>query len=163
MMDIVTELNPNYPAWMHWQMVKVHLARREYGLAIKELEMTQTGWWFWTHAFLAAAHCGDGDTARGREELEAALALNPGFAEVYWADMYFWNKSDDVRPMFDAVNHGLEACGWEVPPDPGREAFAQQPCDPRRLGANRSRRLLRLVSRQAVTRRRRRQGRQQHL
>ena len=87
----------------------------------------------------------------------------PDLADMYWQDFYFWNKGADVRPMVDAVASGLEACGWEVPPDPGREAFAQQPCDPRRLGANRSRRLLRLVSRQAVTRRRRRQGRQQHL
>jgi hypothetical protein len=79
----------------------------------------------WTHAFLAAAHCADGDVARGQEELDAALELNPSLAEVYWADMYFWNKSEDVRPMIDAVNQGLEACGWDVPPDPGREVFAQ--------------------------------------
>ncbi len=122
MMGKVTVLNPNYPVWMNWTMAKAHISRGEYVDAIRRLEMTQMGWYYWTRAYLAAAHCAGGDIARGREELEATLQARPDFAKVYWSEQYFWNKGPDVRPMIDAIAAGLEACGWDVPPDPGRPA-----------------------------------------
>ena len=124
MLELVQELNPNYPPWMNWDIAIVNMARGEYTEAIARLEQTQMDWQYWTPAFIAAAHCQNGDIESGRKSLETALQLNPDLAEVYWREFYFWNKGPDVRPMVDAVGSGLEACGWEVPPDPGPEAFA---------------------------------------
>ena len=124
-MDKVTELNPNYPAWMNWNMAKVYLTRGEFPEAIRRLEMTQMRWWYWTTAFTAAAYCANGNIDIGRENLDAALEANPSLAEVYWPEMYSWNKGPNVRPMIDTVAAGLEACGWDAPPDPGRETAAQ--------------------------------------
>jgi adenylate cyclase len=124
MLGLVQELNPNYPPWMNWDIAIVHMARGEYTQAIARLEQTQMDWQYWTPAFIAAAHCRNGDIESGRKALETALQLNPDLADVYWRDFYFWNKGPDVRPMVDAVVTGLEACGWDVPPDPGPEAFA---------------------------------------
>ena len=123
-MDKVTALNPNYPVWMNWFMAKAHMARGEYSDAITRLEMTQMEWWYWTKADIAASYCLKGEIERGREALEAALQANPDFAKVFWPETYFWNKGPDVRPLLDAVSNGLEACGWDVPPDLGPEAFA---------------------------------------
>jgi adenylate cyclase len=124
MLSRVTILNPNYPPWMNWGAVKAHIVRGEYADAVKRLEMTQMGWWYWTTAFIAAAQCADGNNELGKQALESALEANPNFREVYWREMYFWNKGPESRPMIDAIQSGLEACGWDVPPDPGREAFA---------------------------------------
>ena len=121
----VTLLNPNYPAWMNWNMAKVNLARGNYADAVARLEMTQMAWWYWTKAFLAGAHCANGDIERGQEALDAALQANPDLAEAYWPEVYYFNKRPEVRPMIDALTAGLEACGWDVPPDPGREATAE--------------------------------------
>ncbi len=120
----VTLLNPNYPAWMNWNMAKVHLARGDYADVVARLEMTQMAWWYWTKAFLAAAHCANGDIERGQEELDAALQANPDLAEAYWPEVYYFNKRPEVQPMIDALSAGLEVCGWDVPPDPGRQAAA---------------------------------------
>jgi adenylate cyclase len=120
----LTELNPNYPAWMNWTNVKAHLVRGEYSEAIERLEMTQMDWWYWTTAFLASAHCANGDVERGKIALETTLTAKPDLASVYWSEVYFWNKGPNVRTMFDALGTGLKACGWDVPPDPGRAAFA---------------------------------------
>jgi hypothetical protein len=81
-------------------------------------------WWWWTHAFRAAAHCATGNVERGRESLKETLNLAPNFAELYWQEFYFWNKGPKVRAKFDVMSKGLKACGWDVPHDPGREAFA---------------------------------------
>ncbi len=126
MLELVQQLNPNYPPWMNWDIAIVHMARGEYTEAIARLEQTQMDWQYWTPAFIAAAHCQNGDIESRRKSLETALQLNPDLADVYWRDFYFWNKGPDVRPMVEAVASGLEACGWDVPPDPGREAFAGQ-------------------------------------
>ncbi|MDP6953177.1 MAG: tetratricopeptide repeat protein [Alphaproteobacteria bacterium] len=116
--------DPNYPAWVNWNMAKVHLARGAYADTIIRLEMTKMAWWYWTKAFMAAAYCAGADIERGRDELSAALAANPDFGKVYWPEIYFWNKTPNVRPMIDNLSAGLTACGWDAPPDPGREAFA---------------------------------------
>ena len=29
-----------------------------------------------------------------------------------------------MYPLYEIIVAGLEACGWDVPPDPGPEAFA---------------------------------------
>ena len=123
----VSVLNPNYPITLNWTMAKVHFSRGEYSEAAIRLEMTKTEWWYWTAASIAAAQCAAGDVERGQRSLEAALSANPDFAEVYWPEMYFWNKGPDVRPMIDAISSGLETCGWAVPFDPGPEAFAATP------------------------------------
>ena len=68
--------------------------------------------------FLAAAHCADNDIESGRMVLEAALQANPDLAAVYWSELYFWQKGPDARPLLESVAAGLEACGWDVPPDP---------------------------------------------
>jgi adenylate cyclase len=119
-----TRLNPNYPAWQNWHPAKSHLSRGEYAEVEKLVQLTRMDWWYWTNAFLAAAQCGQGDLEQGRLSLEKALEANPDLADVYWPEMYFFNKGPDVRPMIDNLSAGLEACGWDVPPDPGREAFA---------------------------------------
>ena len=86
--------------------------------------MAKMGWYHWTHAYIAAAHCKSGNIEQGQKALAEALQIQPDLAEVYWADMYLWLMSPKVRPTVDAVGAGLEACGWDVPPDPGPEAFA---------------------------------------
>ena len=123
-MNKVALLNPNYPVWMNWILAKAHIASGEYSDAITRVQMTQMEWWYWTQAFMAAAYCASGETDRGKDALATALELKPEFAEVFWQEQYFWNKGPDVRPMLDAVSAGLEICGWDVPPDPGPEAFA---------------------------------------
>ena len=123
-MDKIAVLNPNYPTWMNWGTAKYYLWRGEYSEAVNRLEMTGMESWYWTTAFMAAAHCADGKTELGKSSLESALEAKPNLVDVYWAEMYFWNRGPDTRPMIDAVAAGLEACGWDVPPDPGREAFA---------------------------------------
>ena len=124
LMNKVALINPNYPAWMNWNMAKVHLARGEYLDALIRLEMTQMGWWHWTTVFMAAAQCANGDVEAGRQDLEVALEAAPDLAEVYWRDLYLFNQTLNVRPVIDAVGAGLDSCGWDVPPDPGPEAFA---------------------------------------
>jgi adenylate cyclase len=124
-MGKVTFLNPNYPPVMNWDLAKVYFARGKFLEAIIRLEMTRMEWWYWTTASLAAAHCANGDVERGQGLLDAALRAKPNLAEVYWPEAYFWNKGPDVRPMLDNVTSGLEACGWDIPPDPGRAAVAQ--------------------------------------
>jgi len=125
MMANVTRLNPNYPLRSNWIMAKVHLGRGEYAEAIRRLEMTQMEWFFWTTGALAASYCALGDLERGHQALAATLQAKPNFAEVYWPENHYWNKGADVQPIFDNLADGLRACGWEVPPDPGPEAFAQ--------------------------------------
>jgi adenylate cyclase len=120
-MGRIVELNPNYPPAANWIMAFVHIARREHEDAVKQLEMTQMPWWYWTQAFLASALCSLGDLEAGQTALNTALELNPDLYDVYWPESYFWNKGDDVRPIFNNVAAGLEACGWEMPPDPGRD------------------------------------------
>ncbi|MDP6953782.1 MAG: hypothetical protein QGF53_13590, partial [Alphaproteobacteria bacterium] len=124
-MERLAVLNPKYPGWMNWNMAKVHMARGEYGEAISRLEMAQMNWYFLTHVFLAAAHCARDDLERGEAAMSAALSAYPGLHDSYWREMYFWQKGEGTRPLVDAVANGLTACGWEVPPDPGPEAFAQ--------------------------------------
>ena len=123
-MDGLTTLNPKYPGWMNWNMAKVHMARGEFGAAISRLEANQMNWYFLTHVFLAAAHCASDDLERGKIALDTALSAYPGFRDAYWQEVYFWQKAG-TRPMIDALTSGLMACGWDIPPDPGREAFAQ--------------------------------------
>ena len=125
MVNGVTVLNPNYPPWLNWKIAHVHFAREEYADAIDRLGMTQTDWWYWTSAAIASAHCAMGDLELGREALRTALEMNPDFSDVYWSELYFWHRGPDVRPWLDNLSTGLRACGWEVPPDPGPEAFAQ--------------------------------------
>jgi adenylate cyclase len=124
LMDGLRKMNPNYPPWMNWMPAYGHLARGENTEAIALLEMTQMGWQDWTHAFIAAAHCLNGDIAEGRASLDVALEIDPGLADTFWSDTYYWQKGPGPRPMINAVEAGLEACGWDVPPDPGPEAFA---------------------------------------
>jgi hypothetical protein len=103
-------------------MAKVHLARDEFGEAISRLEMTQMNWYFLTHVFLAAAHCADDNLERGKLALDTALAAYPGLYDAYWQEVYFWQKGRGTRSLIEALTTGLEACGWDVPPDPGRAA-----------------------------------------
>jgi adenylate cyclase len=124
MMEDLAKMNPNYPPWMNWVPAYAHLARGENTEAIDLLEMTQMGWQDWTHAFIAAAHCLNGDIAEGQASLDVALEIDPELADTYWSETYFWQKGPGTRPLIDIVATGLEACGWEVPPDPGPEAFA---------------------------------------
>ncbi len=124
LMDDLKKMNPNYPPWLNWMPAYAHLARGENTEAIALLEMTQMGWQDWTRAFIAAAHCLNGDIAEGQASLEVALEIDPDLADTYWSETYFWIKGPGSRPMIDAVEAGLEACGWDVPPDPGPEAFA---------------------------------------
>jgi adenylate cyclase len=124
LMDVVRKMNPNFPPWMNWMPAYAHMARGENTEAIALAEMTQMGWQDWTHAFIAAAHCLNGDIAEGRASLDAALEIDPDLADTYWSETYFWMKGSGPRPIIDAVGAGLEACGWDVPPDPGPEAFA---------------------------------------
>jgi adenylate cyclase len=126
--DLITKvelLNPNYPTWMNWHPARYHFVRGEYREAIRRMEMTQMGWYYMTNAHIASAHCANGDLEEGRKYLSVALEQRPDLAEVYWPESYFWHKGPEVRPLFDVLSAGLEACGWDVPPDPGREAFAQ--------------------------------------
>ena len=120
------KLNPNYPAWQNWHPAKSHLSRGEYAEVEKRAQLTRMDWWYWTLAFVASAQCGQGNVEQGIKSLDKALELNPNLADIYWAEVYFFNKGPDVRPMINHLSAGLEACGWEVPPDPGREAFAVQ-------------------------------------
>ena len=124
LMGKIARLNPNFPPWLNWMPAYAHLARGEYLEAVALLEMTQMGWQDWTNAFIAAAHCLNGDIADGKASLEIALAIDPKLTETYWSEFYFWQKGPGARPLIDAVASGLEACGWDVPPDPGPEAFA---------------------------------------
>jgi adenylate cyclase len=123
--DAVENLNPNYPAWLNWKMAIVHFTRNEYEDAVARLEKSQSDWWFWTFATIASAQCASGDFEHGQGYLETALEMKPDFASVYWPELYFWHRGSDVRPYLDNISAGLEACGWDVPPDPGPEAFAQ--------------------------------------
>ncbi len=123
-MEKVAVLNPNYSAWMNWEPAKGHLARGNYAEAIRSIEKTEMLWWSRTKIFMAAALCANGDTEQGRQMLDKALEEEPNLAEVHWQKMYFWHKGRATRPLLDAVAKGLEACGWNVPPDPGPEAFA---------------------------------------
>jgi adenylate cyclase len=126
LMDKLMVINPNYPPWMNWQIAQYHLVQYEYLDTIKWVERTGMDWWHWYHTFLAAAHCANGGVERGQEALIAAREANPQLEEAYWPEMYLWNKGDGVRPLIDVLDRGLEACGWEVPPDPGPEAFRAQ-------------------------------------
>ena len=123
-MNRLVILNPKYPGWMNWNMAKVHLARGEFNDAISRLETNQMNWYYLTHAFLAAAHCASDDLDRGRIALDAALSAYPEFRDAYWRVVYFWQKGANTRPLIEALTSGLETCGWDVPPDPGRAAFA---------------------------------------
>ena len=73
LMDDLKKMNPNYPPWLNWMPAYAHLARGENTEAIALLEMTQMGWQDWTRAFIAAAHCLNGDIAEGQASLEVAL------------------------------------------------------------------------------------------
>jgi hypothetical protein len=95
----------------------------EFSDAIQRIEMTQMDWYYWSPLFTASAHCSSGNFDDGRRALDAALEMQPELQKAFWSDLYFWHKGPDVRPLFDALSVGLEACGWEVPPDPGREAL----------------------------------------
>ena len=124
MMEKVTLLNPNYPSWMNFGPAKGHIARGEFDQAVERIEMAGLSWWYWTQAFLAACLCASGDLDAGQEALDKALEANPKLADIYWQEMYFFNKGPKVRPLMENIAHGLEACGWDVPADPGPEAFA---------------------------------------
>jgi tetratricopeptide (TPR) repeat protein len=124
MMGIVRRLNPSFPPWMNWHMANVHMSRGEYNDAIEAVERSETEWLVWTPVFIAAARCALGETDQGQKSLDAALAIDPSLESTYWAEMHYWNKGIAVRPMIENVSAGLEACGWDVPPDPGPEAFA---------------------------------------
>ena len=117
-------LNPNYPTWLNWKIAHSHFAWEQYSDAVIRLEMTQTDWWYWTHAAIASAHCANENIGLGQKALQTALEMNPNFSDVYWPELYFWHRGPDVRPWLDNLTAGLEACGWDVPPDPGPEAFA---------------------------------------
>ena len=124
LMDWLGTLNPDYPLWMEWNYAKIHLARHEYLEAVTWLEPSGTDWWYWTKAFIAGAQCAHGNIERGQSSLQAALEINPDLAGVYWREMHMWLKADGLYPLMGNVGAGLEACGWDVPTDPGPEAFA---------------------------------------
>jgi adenylate cyclase len=124
LMDRLAVLNPNHPTWMNWNIAKFHLIRHEYLEAVTWLERTGMDWYFWTNAYIAAALCNQGEIERGQASLELALQNNSDFTEVYWPETHMWFKGDGVYPLMEIVGSGLEACGWDVPPDPGPEAFA---------------------------------------
>jgi uncharacterized protein (DUF2336 family) len=65
-----------------------------------------------------------GNVAPTGVRLQAALEINPDLAGVYWREMHMWLKADGLYPLMGNVGAGLEACGWDVPTDPGPEAFA---------------------------------------
>jgi adenylate cyclase len=117
-------LNPNYPNWLNWHPAFPQLVRGEYADVIRRIERSHMDWSYWTHAFVAAAHCADGNIEEGQNALRRALELEASLADIYWQQIYFWHRGPEVRPLLDALASGLEACGWDLPPDPGREAFA---------------------------------------
>jgi len=65
-----------------------------------------------------------GDVERGKASLSKALEMDPTVAESWWPVLHFWWKGDGIYPLANIVSAGLEACGMDLPPDPGPEAFA---------------------------------------
>jgi adenylate cyclase len=124
LMDRMAILNPNYPPWMNWNTAKIYLVRRDYAEAVSWLERSRSDWYHWTHVFIAAALCAQGEIENGKASLEKALEIVPNLAGVYWREKHMWYKGDGLYPLMEIVGSGLEACGWEVPPDPGPEAFS---------------------------------------
>ena len=106
-MDKLTVLNPNYPLWMNWNIAKVHFIRHEYPETITWLERAGSETWHWTHAYIAAALCAQGEIERGKASIERALQIMPNLAEVYWPETHMWFKGDGVYPLMDIVGSGL--------------------------------------------------------
>ena len=121
----ILSINPNYPVWMNWVPANYHTVRGEHDEAIAWIERTGHKWWFLYHSRIAAARCALGDIEQGKVALEKALELEPNMAETHWPSLQFYWKGDGLYPLIEIVNAGLTACGWDVPPDPGPETFAQ--------------------------------------
>ena len=124
LMKRLSQINPNYPNWINWNKAKFHFIRREYDQALTSLERTGQDWWWGTHLWIASAHCSMGEIDIGAAAIDKALTLNPNSGEDFWIVSHFWHEGPGMYPLYEIIVAGLEACGWDVPPDPGPEAFA---------------------------------------